>query len=161
VSPGQRATAVGRKADPAGTGTNGGKAVWKEGAQVPDTMAAHRMSREVSALRIGAELGLGEIEYLEGIEPAPLLPVEAERPSIRRGDEMAPRFGCVSCGLAGRFDTGAVQAQKQRRPLRRPLTPTPHPRLAGCAAVLCFLGRGRGVSGGQDCKVLHAAIDVA
>src|SRR5262249_44804781 len=69
----------------------------------------------VGAARIGLELALRQLEYLQGVEAAPVFPVEAVRPSVRRRHDMAPRPGGVAIRLTDRFHAGAVQRQHEAR----------------------------------------------
>ena len=72
------------------------------------------MAAEQYPVAVDRQRGYDTVQDFDGVKPAPVLPVEPERPSVGRGDHECPVLGSVGVGLARGFDTGSVQRQDQR-----------------------------------------------
>ena len=142
-------TPVGRIAAPAAvTGDvgiacarrNGGKEGRIGRPEVPRPVATHRVAGQVDARGVGLKDAPGLCEHLQGVDPPPLFPVEAEGAPVGRCDDVGPLFLFVGPRLVARLDRSAVHGQHEgpRRGISR-----------------------IGAQGGSHAVILHAAVDAA
>ncbi len=110
-----RPAAVGREAPPAGARRDRRPRVGHVGADRPGPVAAHRVSGEIGARRVGVEGARGVGEDFERVEPSPVLPVEPVGAAVGRRDDHRPVLGFVGARLAGAFNARAVQRDDERR----------------------------------------------
>src|SRR5260370_26955066 len=105
--------AVRPETDPGGRGANRRESSRIRGPEVPGTVPAHRMARDAGSTGVGVKRFRRMLEDLHGVEPAPVLPVEAVWPAVGRGHDMCPRLGGEAIRLTDRLDAGAVKRQDQ------------------------------------------------
>ncbi len=88
-----RPSAVRVEADPSGARCDRREAIRIVYGEVPGTVAAHRVAGQANV--VGLHVGDGEplAERLVGVEPPPVLPIEAERAAIRGSDDPEVGFG--------------------------------------------------------------------
>ena len=97
------------------TGCHHREPVGEGHAQVPGTVTAHRVPRQIDPAGIGLKLLLCPLEDFECIETAPVFPVEPVRAAIRGCHDVQARFARVGLGLPDPFHRRAVEGQDQSR----------------------------------------------
>ena len=78
-------------------------------------MTAHGMTGEIYPLGIGIKFFCGNLQYFEGIEPAPVFPVKTTGTAIGGSNDGAPVLVLVGPCLADGFHGGTMHREKQGR----------------------------------------------
>ena len=134
------AAAVARDVRITGAGGDGGEFVGIGRTEEPGAVAAHRMAGQVDACGVGGEDALCLFQHLQGVDAAPLFPVETVGPAVGRSDDIDPVLLFIGAGLVAGFDGSAVHGQDECLGTR----------------VRRFRPQGRG-----HAVILHAAVDAA
>ena len=76
---------------------------------MPGPMAAHGMSGQVRALRIGLEPSAGLLQHFQRIPPPPIFPIETEAAPIGGRDHVRLGLAAYTAAWPVCFDTRTMQ----------------------------------------------------
>jgi len=83
--------------------------------QIPCTMTPHWVAGKIYPGRIGSEFFSCVVQYLQCINPSPVLPVKSAGTPVGRGNEDTPVFRLIGSRLTYSLYTCTVNRQKQGR----------------------------------------------